>query len=154
MEEDQKTGMGSRFPTTDRIHPVQGPALPIPDLLQHGIGDAADQVRRHPQSVKLLEMRLDVAHRKPGGVEADELVIHSVDPGLAFLHQLRLKAAVPVARHRQRHLAIRALHPLRRGAIAAVGLFGWRFRSSPIAQVCGQFGSEHALHQPNLQFLH
>ncbi len=46
----------------DRIHPVQRPMLPLPDLVQHGIGDAADQVGRDPQAVKILQMSLDVAH--------------------------------------------------------------------------------------------
>lgn len=99
-------------------------------------------------------MCLDVAHRKPGSIEPDDLVIHSVDPGLALPDQLGLEAAVPVARHRQRHLAIRALHPLRRGAIAAVGLVGRRLGPGLIAQVRGQFGPKHPLHQPSLQLLH
>jgi len=99
-------------------------------------------------------MGLNVAHRQTGGIKADDLVIDAVDPGLAFLHQLRLEAALPVARHGQRHLAVRSLHPLRRNSVPAVGLFAWRFCASFIAQMRGQFGPEHPLHQPDLQFLH
>jgi len=47
-------------------------------------------------------MSLDVAHRQPGGIEPDDLVIHPVDPGLAFLHQFRLEAAVAVTGHSHR----------------------------------------------------
>lgn len=41
-------------------------------------------------------MGLDVAHRQPGGVEPDDLVIHAIDAGLALHHQFRLEAAVVV----------------------------------------------------------
>jgi len=82
------------------------------------------------------------------------LVIHAVDPGLALLHQLRLEAAVPVARHRKRHLAVRALHPLRRNPVPAVGLFGRWLYASLITQMRGQLGPEHPFHKPDLQFLH
>jgi hypothetical protein len=86
--------------------------LPVADLIEHGIRDAADQIGRDPQAIKILKMGLDVAHRQTGGIKADDLVIHPIDPGLAFLHQLRREAAVPVARNGQRHFAIRALYAL------------------------------------------
>lgn len=91
---------------------------------------------------------------QPGRIETDDLVIHTVDPGLALLHQFRFEAAVTVTRNGQRHFAIRALHALRRDAIAAVGLFGRRFRAGLIAQMRGQFGPEHPLHQSDLQLFH
>ena len=58
-------------------------------------------------------MSLDVAHRQPGGIEPDDLVIHPVDPGLAFLHQFRLEAAVAVTGHSHRQFAVLALQNLR-----------------------------------------
>ena len=66
------------------------------------------------QPTDIFRMGADVAHRQIGGAEANDLVIHAVDPGLARLHQLRLEAAVPVpvARHRNRCLAVLALPAL------------------------------------------
>ena len=46
------------------IHPVQRPVLPFANLMQHGIGDVVDQIRRCPQAVKLLQMGLNVADRQ------------------------------------------------------------------------------------------
>ena len=63
--------------------------------------------------------------RKPRGdmsVEADDLVVHAVDPGLALLHQFRFKTALSVARDSDRHLAILALQDLGGCAIAPVAL--------------------------------
>lgn len=39
-------------------------------------------------------------------LEADDLVIHPVEPGLTLLHQLRLEAAVPVPGNRDRQSTI------------------------------------------------
>src|SRR5262245_44607251 len=44
---------------------------------------------------------LDLANRQPAGVEADDPVVKALDPGLALGDNLRLKAAVAVAWHRQ-----------------------------------------------------
>ena len=90
----------------DGIHPVQRPPLPFPDLVQHRISDAADQVGRDLQAVEVEQMRLDVPNRQPGGVEPDDLVIHPVDPGLALLHQFRLEAAVAIPRDRHRQCPV------------------------------------------------
>jgi hypothetical protein len=106
----------------DRIHPLQRTALPFPDLVEHRVGDTADQVGRDLQSIEIEQVGLDVADRQPGGVEPNDLVVHPVDPGLAFLHQLGLEAAVAVAGHRNGHLAVLPLQHLARGAIPAVAL--------------------------------
>ena len=45
-------------------------------------------------TVDLLKMSTDVAYSQTGGVEADDLVMHAVDPGLALLHQFRSEAVV------------------------------------------------------------
>lgn len=47
--------------------------------------------------------------RQTGGVEPNDLVVHAVDPSLAFLHQFRLETAISVARNRNRHPANLAL---------------------------------------------
>ena len=75
----------------DGIHPVQCPALPFANLVQNGIGDAADQVGRDLQAIEIEQMRLDIPDRQTGGIKPDDLVIHSTGPGLTLQHQLGSK---------------------------------------------------------------
>lgn len=56
----------------------------------------------------VLEAGADVGHRQAGGVEPDDLVVHPVDPGLAFLGQFWLEAGVPITRHGDRQGVIPA----------------------------------------------
>ena len=64
---------------------------------------------------------------------ADDRVIRPSDPGLTLLDQLRLKAALLVARHGQWHHAVKAPYPLRCNSVSADALFGWRLRTCLMA---------------------
>jgi len=61
---------------------IERPALPFPHLLEHGIGDPADQIGGNFHVVQLLQMRLDLADRETPGIEADDPVVETVEPGL------------------------------------------------------------------------
>lgn len=90
----------------------------------------------------------------PGRVEPDYLVVHPVDPGLAFLHQPGLEAAVAIAGHSQRQFAVLPLQHLGRGAIPAVAL-PWRgLLPLFVAKMRRQLGAEHPLHELDLQLFH
>ena len=128
--------------------------MPFPNLVQNRVRDAADQVGGDLQAVEIEQMRLNIAHRQPGGIEPDDLVIHAIDAGLAFLHQLRLKAAVAVAGHSHRQFAVLALQDLSRRAVAPVRLARRCFLAFLIAQMRGQLRAQHPLHEPDLQLLH
>ena len=84
----------------------------------------------------------------------DDLVIHTVNPGLALLNQLRLKTAVPVAGDGNRQRSIIALQRLARRAIAAVTLLICGLGIRLIAQMIRQFSAQHPFHQADLKFLH
>ena len=84
----------------------------------------------------------------------DDLVVHPVDPGLALLHQFGLEAAVAVAGHRHRHLSVLSLQHLGRGAVPAVALSRWNLLALFIAQMRGQLGAQHPLHELDLQLFH
>lgn len=135
----------------DRIHAVHCPGLPLPDLVEHRIGDAADQVRRHLKTVDDFQMGPEVADGQPGGAEANDLVIHPVDPGLALLHKFRLKTAIPVALHRNRHFAVLALQALVGSAIALVHWVRRGVLALFIAKVRRHLAAEHPLHQLDLE---
>jgi len=128
--------------------------LPFADLVQHSVGDAADQVRRDLQTIKVKQVGLDVAYRQPSGVEPNDLVVHPVDPGLALLHQLRLEAAVPVPRDRHWQFPVLPLQHLGRCAVAAIGLARRRVLALFIAQMRGQLRTQHPFHELDLQLFH
>jgi len=128
--------------------------LPFPDLVQYRIGDAADQVGRDLQAIKIEQVGLDVPHRQTGGVEADDLVIHPVDPGLTLLYQFRLEAAVPVTGDRHRQFPVLAFKNLSRGAVAPIGLARRRVLALCIAKMRSQLRTQHSLHQSDFQLFH
>jgi len=47
-----------------RIDGIERPVLPFGDLVEDGIGDRTDQIRRHLEAANLQEMALDLAHRQ------------------------------------------------------------------------------------------
>ena len=71
----------------DGVHPIQSPNLPFSDV----IADATDQIWGDLHAVDLYKMCADVTNAETSSVEPDDLVIHPVDPRLAFLDQLRLE---------------------------------------------------------------
>ena len=81
----------------------------------------------------------------------DDLVIHVVDPGLALLHQFRFEAAVPVARHRNRHLAVLARQAFAGCANATAGLTRRGVLALFITKVRRQLTAGHPLHQLDLE---
>jgi hypothetical protein len=137
-----------------RIDRIERPRPPFLDLVEHGVGDAADQVGRDLEPVELLEMPADVAHAHPPRVKRDDLVVEPVEPRLALGDQPRLEAALPVARHRDLEQAVLAPQRLAAHAVPSVGLHRRRLLPVLVAEMLGQFGPQHALHQRRLQVPH
>jgi hypothetical protein len=99
-------------------------------------------------------MPADVAHAHPPRVERDDLVVEPVEPRLALGNQARLEAALPVARHRDLQQALLDPQRLAAHAVAPVRLHGRRLLPVLVAEMLGQLGPEHALHQRRLQVPH
>ena len=76
----------------DRVDGIERPVLPLAHLVQDGIGDPADEIGRDVDAVKLGQMAPDLAHRHAAGVQAQDLVVEPVEPGLAFGDKLRLES--------------------------------------------------------------
>ena len=72
-----------RIDEDHRIDRVQGPGLPLGELLDDGVGDPADQVRADVDVVHLPQVRLDVTGGHPTPVEGDDAVVEPVETGLA-----------------------------------------------------------------------
>jgi len=143
-----------RVKENDWVHRLQRAILPVRYLSQNRVSYAADQVGGNLQAVNFFKVGADVAGRQTRRVKPDDFVIHPVDPGLAFLDQLRFETAIAVTRDINRHRPVIALQHLASRPVAAVGLLAGRLALRLIAQVLRQFGTQHPLHQPDLQFLH
>ena len=73
----------------------------------------ADEVGRNVRPVQFGQVALDLADRHAAGVEADNLVVETVEVRLPLGDQLRLEAAATIARHRNFDLAVPSQNGLR-----------------------------------------
>jgi hypothetical protein len=67
-------------PASHRVDRVERPVLPVADLLEHRVGDPADQVGRDLDAVELLQMAANLAHRHAARIERYDPVIPRVRP--------------------------------------------------------------------------
>jgi hypothetical protein len=97
-----------------QIHRLERTPLPRRDLGVNGIGDGADEVRRHLHDVHLAEKGLDLAQREAAGVQRQNRVVEAGEPPLVFPGQLRLEGPVAIARdiQRERPSSVRTVLPL------------------------------------------
>ena len=96
-------------------------------------------------------MPLDLAHREPPGVEADDPIVETVESGLPLGHELRLEAAVAVARDRDLDRAVVAEHGFARMPVAAIAGAAAGRVALLISHMLTQLGAQSALQQPLLQ---
>ena len=87
----------------DRIDFLERPVLPGFDFLDDFIGDTGYQSRRDFHLVDLFQMLLNLARRKSAPIQRDDVVVKAGETGLVLLDNLRLEAAVTIARHLYRH---------------------------------------------------
>ena len=88
-----------------RVDRFQRARLPGGDLLQHRVGDRADQIGRDLDAVEIAQMADDLAGAHAAGVHRDDLVVEPRKPALVLGDQLRIEAGLAVARHLQLDLA-------------------------------------------------
>jgi hypothetical protein len=132
----------------DRVDGVQRPSAPRGDVLQDGVGDAADRVALDLHAVEVAQVRLDIADAHAAGVEAEDPVVQPGQSGLALGHQLGLKAPGAIARGLDVHRAQLGLQGLGRTPIADVAPPSRRPLAGRVAQVLGQLGTQRRLDHP------
>jgi hypothetical protein len=98
-------------------------------------------------------MALDLTHRHAAGIEAENLLVKAVEPGLALGDQQRLEAAGPIARDRDVDLAIIGQDSLRAGAVAAVAAATAGRVPLLVAKVLAQLRPKRSLDERLLQLL-
>lgn len=68
-------------------------------FIGYGIGHRGDQAGRHLGTVHFLQVRLDLVHSLAVGIQREDLVVETRLAGLVHHDNLRIKGAMPVARH-------------------------------------------------------
>jgi len=74
----------------------QRAGVPGCDLLQHRVGDCADQIRRDLDTVEIAERADDLARAHTAGVHRDDLVVEPREAALILGDQLRIKLGLAV----------------------------------------------------------
>ena len=103
-----------------RIDRAQRALLPGRHLVQHRIGNRADQFCRRIDAVDLGQMFRNLAGAQPPRIHRDDLVIEARKPALAFGDQLRIEAARTVTGNRNLDLPRAGRHRLAAVAVPAV----------------------------------
>src|SRR5205807_10338624 len=111
-------------------------------------GHPADQIEADLDPVDLLQVRTDVTDRQPAAVEREDLLVEPDEPPLALFDDLRLEAAVPVARSVDLDLPVLGDQRLRWRAVALIGSPTRRLAMRLIAEVLGQLNLHRPLDQP------
>ncbi|ESZ68224.1 hypothetical protein X726_32400 [Mesorhizobium sp. L103C105A0] len=66
-----------RLEKDERVADVERPVLPFGNLLQDGIGDSRDQVRRYVDTIEFFQMAADLAHRHAAHIAYMEMILSS-----------------------------------------------------------------------------
>jgi len=83
----------------DRIHPVQGPVLPLRHPVHHLVRDGGYGLFRHVSPVHLGQVSGDLSVGQALGRQRQHHVVNAGQPPLPFAHDLRLESARRIARN-------------------------------------------------------
>src|SRR5205823_2222533 len=137
-----------RVEEQDRVEIIQRPLLPGLYILQDGIGDPADQIPPHRDSVELAQVSLDIPRREPTRVERQDLLVEPLKAPLALSHQPRLKAPVTIPRRPDLDRPMLRAQRLGRRPVARVPRAARRLLMALIAEMVSELDLERPLHQP------
>jgi hypothetical protein len=118
-EADQGIVRWTITPLNDGVGRLQRPGLPGGDLLENGVCDHADEIRRDVQPVEIADVGDDLPHAHAARVNRDDLVVEVGEAPLE-LGQLRIEARSSVPGHVEADPAVAGQHGLAPIAIATV----------------------------------
>ena len=128
-----------RIEVDDRVDGFERPRLPNLGVLEHRLGDLANELRRDLRAVKLLEVALDLPRRHAARVEREEFLIEAIESPNIFGDDARGEAAVAVARDTDGHRPGLRFDLLLGVAIAGV-------LPPPVARLLPFFKAEMTIH--------
>src|SRR5579863_4092991 len=96
-------------------------------------------------------MALDLAHRQPSRVKADDLVVEAIEAGLPLGDQPRFERTGAVARYLNLDFALIRQNRLRARAVAAIAAAAARRIALLVAKVIAQLRSKRPLDQRLLE---
>jgi hypothetical protein len=99
-------------------------------------------------AVQLGQVRPDVADAHPAPVHRDDLVVEAVEATLVLAHDLRLEAALAVARLLDPHAPVPGVDRLRRRTVSRIARPAGRSLSMLVAEMLAQLGRHRPLHKP------
>jgi hypothetical protein len=77
---------------------LERPGAPRLDIFEHGVADAADGVAADLLAVYVGQMGFDIPYRRAASVEAQDPLVDAGEAALALSDELRLEAALEIAR--------------------------------------------------------
>jgi transposase-like protein len=107
----------------ERIDGFERPGLPSRDLLQHGIRDGADEVRRDVDAIEFAQMAHNLARAHAASVHRHDLIVETWKAALILGDELRIEAGLPVPRDLELEPTGLGRHRLAAIAIPAVAVF-------------------------------
>jgi hypothetical protein len=137
-----------RVEEEDRVDVFERPCLPLTHVVEHGVGDARDQIVADLDVVDLGQVSLDLAHRHPTAVHRDDPLVEAMKAALMLRHDLRFERTGPVTRLLDPHRPMLGMDRLRRHPVASVADPARRSPSTLVAEMIRQLGIHRSLNQP------
>jgi len=103
-----------------RVHRLQRSRLPGGHFGHGGVGDGADELRRHLGAVLLGQEALDLAHGHAARVHGHDLVVEAGEAAFVLGDEQRLEAALTVSRHLDAKRPVLGQNRLAGAAVAMV----------------------------------
>jgi hypothetical protein len=132
----------------DRVDVLERPVLPLAHVVHNRVGDPADQIPPHRDSVELAQVRLDIPRGHSPAVERQDLLVEPLKAPLALADDLRLKAPVAVPRGADLDPSMLRGQPLRCRSVARVPGAARRLLMGLVTKMVGQLDLHRPLHQP------
>jgi hypothetical protein len=137
-----------------RVDRVEGPGLPLGELVEDLVGDPRDGVPGDGGTVDLGEVRRDLPGGQPPGGQRQDDLVDPVQAALTLAHDHRLEAGVAVSRDFDLHRADLGEHVFDRvpcGNCRCGHRPGRACHAQVLAPLRFQGGLEHGLGQPSEQ---
>src|SRR5204862_7422916 len=124
-----------RVEPDDKVELLERPRLPLLDVIEDRVGDAADRVAADLDTVELLQVLRDLPRAHPARVHRDDLVVETREPALMLRHDLRLERPLPITGQLDLDRPVVSEQLLRRRTVPAIRVALRRLLAKLVAEV-------------------